>query len=243
MSLDETFSESAPTVGPQIRTLRLVEHVRPEQEQAYLEWSREFSDAHANFINERDPESWSSVVMIRDRAFGRNDVRYVKVFRFPDDAIFEAWTASEERREMIRKGQALNFEVDETALEREFRKRSAEEEFPIFDMFTEDPSKGCSRDRVASACLIGLQVYSLVTLYTYLLGFIPGFSSLHMQLQLLVSTPLVVASIDVVTNQFVVKAARAIGVLPKPPTRWGGAPVVVPPPSPHATSTRPSESV
>ena len=243
MSLDETFSESAPTVGPQIRTLRLVEHVKPEQEQAYLEWSREFSDAHANFINERDPESWSSVVMIRDRAFGRNDVRYVKVFRFPDDAIFEAWTASEERREMIRKGQALNFEVDETALEREFRKRSAEEEFPIFDMFTEDPSKGCSRDRVASACLIGTQVYSLVTLYTYLLGFIPGFTGLHMQLQLLVSTPLVVASIDVVTNQFVVKAARAVGVLPKPPTRWGGAPVVVPPPSPHATSTRPSESV
>ena len=241
--MDDTFSEDAPTVGPQIRTLRLVEHVKPEQEQAYLEWSREFSDAHANFINERDPESWSSVVMIRDRAFGRNDVRYVKVFRFPDDAIFEAWTASEERREMIRKGQALNFEVDETALEREFRKRSAEEEFPIFDMFTEDPSKGCSRDRVASACLIGTQVYSLVTLYTYLLGFIPGFTGLHMQLQLLVSTPLVVASIDVVTNQFVVKAARAIGVLPKPPTRWGGAPVVVPPPSPHATSTRPSESV
>ena len=70
----------------------------------------------------------------------------------------------------------------------------------IFDMFTEDPSKGCSRDRVASACLIGLQVYSLVTLYTYLLGFIPGFTGLHMQLQLLVSTPLVVASIDVVTR-------------------------------------------
>ena len=62
MSLDETFSENAPTVGPQIRTLRLVEHVRPEQEQAYLEWSREFSDAHANFIAARDPESWSSVV-------------------------------------------------------------------------------------------------------------------------------------------------------------------------------------
>jgi len=165
------------------------------------------------------------------------------VFRFPDDAIFEAWTASEERREMIRKGQALNFEVDETALEREFRKRSAEEEFPIFDMFTEDPSKGCSRDRVASACLIGFQVYSLVTLYTYLLGFIPGFTGLHMQLQLLVSTPLVVTSIDVVTNQFVVKAARAVGILPSPPTKWGGAPVVVPPPSPHATSTRPSESV
>ena len=136
---------------------------------------------------------------------------------------------------MIRKGQALNFEVDENALEREFRRRSAEEQFPIFDMFTEDPSKGCSRDRVASACLIGLQVYSLVTLYTYLLGFIPGFASLHMQLQLLVSTPLVVASIDVVTNQFVVKAARAVGILPKPPTKWGGAPVVVPPPSPHAT--------
>ena len=113
----------------------------------------------------------------------------------------------------------------------------------IFDMFTEDPSKGCSRDRVASACLIGLQVYSLVTLYTYLLGFIPGFSGLHMQLQLLVSTPLVVASIDVVTNQFVVKAARRCGILPQQPTRWGGAPVVVPPPSPHATSTRPSESV
>ena len=237
MSLDETFSENAPTVGPQIRTLRLVEHVRPEQEQAYLEWSREFSDAHANFINERDPESWSSVVMIRDRAFGRNDVRYIKVFRFPDDAIFEAWTASEERREMIRKGQALNFEVDETALEREFRKRSAEEEFPIFDMFTEDPSRGCSRDRVASACLIGTQVYSLVTLYTYLLGFIPGFTGLHMQLQLLVSTPLVVTSIDVVTNQFVVKAARAVGILPSPPTKWGGAPVVVPPPSPHATES------
>ena len=54
----------------------------------------------------------------------------MKVFRFPDDAIFEAWTASEERREMIRKGQALNFEVDETALEREFRRRSAEEQFP-----------------------------------------------------------------------------------------------------------------
>jgi antibiotic biosynthesis monooxygenase (ABM) superfamily enzyme len=118
MSLDDTFSENAPTVGPQIRTLRLVEHVKPEQEQAYLEWSREFSDAHANFINERDPESWSSVVMIRDRAFGRNDVRYIKVFRFPDDAIFEAWTASDERREMIRKGQALNFAVDENALER-----------------------------------------------------------------------------------------------------------------------------
>ena len=107
----------------------------------------------------------------------------------------------------------------------------------IFDMFTEDPSKGCSRDRVASACLIGLQVYSLVTLYTYLLGFIPGFAGLHMQLQLLVSTPLVVASIDVVTNQFVVKAARAVGILPKPPTKWGGAPVVVPPPSPHATES------
>lgn len=120
---------------------------------------------------------------------------------------------------------------------REFRRRSAEEQFPIFDMFTEDPSKGCSRDRVASACLIGLQVYSLVTLYTYLLGFIPGFASLHMQLQLLVSTPLVVASIDVVTNQFVVKAARAVGILPKPPTKWGGAPVVVPPPSPHATES------
>ena len=239
MSLDWSFSESAPTVGPQIRTLRLVEHVKPEQEQAYLEWSREFSDAHANFINERDPESWSSVVMIRDRAFGRNDVRYVKVFRFPDDAIFEAWTASEERREMIRKGQALNFEVDETALEREFRKRSAEEEFPIFDMFTEDPSKGCSRDRVASACLIGTQVYSLVTLYTYLLGFIPGFTGLHMQLQLLVSTPLVVASIDVVTNQFVVKAARAVGILPSPPQKWGGAPMVVPPPSPHQTTSAP----
>ena len=109
----------------------------------------------------------------------------------------------------------------------------------IFDMFTEDPSKGCSRDRVASACLIGLQVYSLVTLYTYLLGFIPGFASLHMQLQLLVSTPLVVASIDVVTNQFVVKAARAVGVLPKPPERWGGAPMVVPPPSPHSTTPAP----
>ena len=107
----------------------------------------------------------------------------------------------------------------------------------IFDMFTEDPSKGCSRERVASACLIGLQVYSLVTLYTYLLGFIPGFTGLHMQLQLLVSTPLVVASIDVVTNQFVVKAARAVGILPKPPTKWGGAPVVVPPPSPHATES------
>ena len=118
MSLDDTFSENAPTVGPQIRTLRLVEHVRPEQEQAYLEWSREFSDAHANFIAARDPESWSSVVMIRDRAFGRNDVRYIKVFRFPDDAIFEAWTASDERREMIRKGLALNFAVDENALER-----------------------------------------------------------------------------------------------------------------------------
>ena len=130
MSMDDTFSENAPTISPQIRTLRLVEHVRPEQEQAYLEWSREFSDAHANFIAARDPESWSSVVMIRDRAFGRNDVRYIKVFRFPDDAIFEAWTASEERREMIRKGLALNFEVDENALEREFRRRSAEEQFP-----------------------------------------------------------------------------------------------------------------
>ena len=118
MSMDDTFSESAPTVSPQIRTLRLVEHVRPEQEQAYLEWSREFSDAHANFIAARDPESWSSVVMIRDRAFGRNEVRYIKVFRFPDDAIFEAWVASDERREMIRKGQALNFAVDESALER-----------------------------------------------------------------------------------------------------------------------------
>ena len=115
--MDDTFSESAPTVGPQIRTLRLVEHVKPEQEQAYLEWSREFSDAHANFIAARDPESWSSVVMIRDRAFGRNEVRYIKVFRFPDDAIFEAWVASDERREMIRKGQALNFAVDESALE------------------------------------------------------------------------------------------------------------------------------
>ena len=78
MSLDDTFAENAPTVGPQIRTLRLVEHVKPEQEQAYLEWSREFSDAHANFIAARDPESWSSVVMIRDRAFGRNDIRYIK---------------------------------------------------------------------------------------------------------------------------------------------------------------------
>ena len=77
MSLDETFSESAPTVGPQIRTLRLVEHVRPEQEQAYLEWSREFSDAHANFINERDPESWSSVVMIRDRPCGNQMSRRI----------------------------------------------------------------------------------------------------------------------------------------------------------------------
>ena len=163
---------------------------------------------------------------------------------------------------MIRKGQALNFAVDETALEREFERRSAEEQFPcvsrvlaslaamassltarvprrIFDMFTEDPSKGCSRDRVASACLIGLQVYSLVTLYTYLLGFIPGFASLHMQLQLLVSTPLVVASIDVVTNQFVVKAARAVGILPSPPQKWGGAPMVVPPPSPHSTTPAP----
>ena len=121
----------------------------------------------------------------------------------------------------------------------EFRKRSAEEEFPIFDMFTEDPSKGCSRERVASACLIGLQVYSLVTLYTYLLGFIPGFAGLHMQLQLLVSTPLVVASIDVVTNQFVVKAARAVGILPSPPQKWGGAPMVVPPPSPHSTTPAP----
>ena len=169
MSLDETFSENAPTVGPQIRTLRLVEHVRPEQEQAYLEWSREFSDAHANFIAARDPESWSSVVMIRDRAFGRNDVRYIKVFRFPDDAIFEAWTASEERREMIRKGQALNFEVDENALEREFRRRSAEEQFRVSGVMTlasraaassltaspaQDlrhvhggPFKGCSRPR------------------------------------------------------------------------------------------------
>ena len=118
MSMDDTFSEGAPTVGPQIRTLRLVEHVKPEQEQAYLEWSREFSDAHANFIAARDSESWSSVVMIRDRAFGRNEVRYIKVFRFPDDAIFEAWVASDERREMIRKGQALNFAVDESALER-----------------------------------------------------------------------------------------------------------------------------
>ena len=118
MSMDDTFSEHAPTVSPQIRTLRLVEHVKPEQEQAYLEWSREFSDAHANFIAARDPESWSSVVMIRDRAFGRNEVRYIKVFRFPDDAIFEAWVASDERREMIRKGQALNFAVDESALER-----------------------------------------------------------------------------------------------------------------------------
>ena len=241
MSMDDTFSESAPTVGPQIRTLRLVEHVKPEQEQAYLEWSREFSDAHANFIAARDPESWSSVVMIRDRAFGRNEVRYIKVFRFPDDAIFEAWVASDERREMIRKGQALNFAVDENALEREWR-RSNEEQFPIFDMFTQEPG-GCSRDRVASACLIGLQVYSLVTLYTYLLGFIPGFTGLHMQLQLLVSTPLVVASIDVVTNQFVVKAARKVGFLSTPPAKWGGAPIVVPPPSPHATSTRPSESV
>ena len=170
-----------------------------------------------------------------DRAFGRNDVRYIKVFRFPDDAIFEAWTASDERREMIRKGQALNFAVDENALEREWR-RSNDEQFPIFDMFTQERG-GCSRDRVASACLIGLQVYSLVTLYTYLLGFIPGFSGLHMQLQLLVSTPLVVASIDVVTNQFVVKAARRCGVLPQPPTKWGGAPMVVPPPSPHATES------
>ena len=51
--MDDTFSERAPTVGPQIRTLRLVEHVKPEQEQAYLEWSREFSDAHANFIAAR----------------------------------------------------------------------------------------------------------------------------------------------------------------------------------------------
>ena len=125
----------------------------------------------------------------------------------------------------------------------EFRSRSAEEQFPIFDMFTEDPSKGCSRDRVASACLIGLQVYSLVTLYTYLLGFIPGFSGLHMQLQLLVSTPLVVASIDVVTNQFVVKAARAVGILPSPPQKWGGAPIVVPPPSPHAPTTTPAPPV
>ena len=106
-------------------------------------------------------------------------------------------------------------------------------------MFTEDPSKGCSRDRVASACLIGTQVYSLVTLYTYLLGFIPGFTGLHMQLQLLVSTPLVVASIDVVTNQFVVKAARAVGILPSPPQKWGGAPMVVPPPSPHQTTSAP----
>ena len=107
-------------------------------------------------------------------------------------------------------------------------------------MFTEDPSKGCSCERVASACLIGTQVYSLVTLYTYLLGFIPGFTGLHMQLQLLVSTPLVVASIDVVTNQFVVKAARGGGILPSPPQKWGGAPIVVPPPSPHATTSAPT---
>ena len=31
---------------------------------------------------------------------------------------------------MIRKGLALNFAVDENALEREFRRRSAEEQFP-----------------------------------------------------------------------------------------------------------------
>ena len=35
MSMDDTFSENAPTISPQIRTLRLVEHVRPEQEQAF----------------------------------------------------------------------------------------------------------------------------------------------------------------------------------------------------------------
>ena len=135
------------------------------QEQAYLEWSREFSDAHANFIAAR-AESWSSVVRPsrsrptwngaassptpnatfiaarsrelverrddhRDRAFGRNDVRYIKVFRFPDDAIFDGLDGVRRApREMIRKGQALNFAVDETALEREFERRSAEEQFP-----------------------------------------------------------------------------------------------------------------
>jgi hypothetical protein len=77
MSMDDTFSENAPTISPQIRTLRLVEHVRPEQEQAYLEWSREFSDAHANFIAARDPESWSSVVMIRDRLCGNQMSRRI----------------------------------------------------------------------------------------------------------------------------------------------------------------------
>ena len=77
MSMDDTFSEHAPTISPQIRTLRLVEHVRPEQEQAYLEWSREFSDAHANFIATRDPESWSSVVMIRDRLCGNQMSRRI----------------------------------------------------------------------------------------------------------------------------------------------------------------------
>ena len=63
MSLDETFSENAPTVGPQIRTLRLVEHVRPSRSKAYLEWSREFSDAHANFIAAQTRAG--RVVMIR----------------------------------------------------------------------------------------------------------------------------------------------------------------------------------
>lgn len=67
-----------------------------------MEWSREIGDVHANFVQAHDPDSWSSVVMIRDRAFGRRRaIRYIKIFRFPDDATIEAWLASAERREQI----------------------------------------------------------------------------------------------------------------------------------------------
>ena len=108
MSLDETFSESAPTVGPQIRTLRLVEHVKPEQEQAYLEWSREFSDAHANFINERDPESWSSVVMIRDRLCGNQTSRRISSTRRLLDGVAHRRPRLRKERRPLREGVSIS---------------------------------------------------------------------------------------------------------------------------------------
>lgn len=224
-----TFTTAAAQTT-QTRTLRLVEHVMPEQEQSYLEWSREIGDVHANFVQAHDPDSWSSVVMIRDRAFGsRRAIRYIKIFRFPDDATIEAWLASAERREQIRRGQALGLDVDDSDLTRQFQRRSVEESFPIFDMFTEDGA-GCGRERVASACLIGMQVYCLVTLYTYVLRFVPGFTDLHFQWQLLCTIPEVVATIETLTNRVVVRAARKVGLLATPPAKWGGAPTLMAPP-------------
>ena len=206
----------------EVKTLQIVEMVLPSQEMAYLDWGRGIGEAQTKFIHQTfEGRAWSSVVMIRDPAATGPYIRYIKIFRFPNEHVFRAWMASDERKRWIEKAHELGLPIKndpDRDVGNEYEDPSGgAETFPIFEMI----DSGENPERWRSAVLIGLQVYVLVTFFNWLLAYIPGWDNLvasrpgWIHLAIFVGVCLVTISMELVTNRLAVLGARKIGFLTK----------------------------